>query len=63
MLFVYSTLLKKELDFIEDPDAKEFAQNIAFGIGILFGAMSVVIGILAMVTACCKNKCCFTLVK
>ena len=63
MLFVYASLLKKDFDFIDDEETKEQVGSIAFGIGILFGAMSAVLGLLAMVTACCNKKCCSCMVR
>jgi hypothetical protein len=50
--------MRKEFDFIQDEEDRETAKNVAFGIGILFGAMAVVIGLLGIWTACCHKKCC-----
>lgn len=57
LIFIFSAMVRSTFDFITDEDTKATVQNTAFGIGILFGAMSVVIALLGIWAGCCKEKC------
>jgi len=52
-------MVRNVFDFVPDEKTRENIQNVAFGIGILFGAMSVVIALLGIWAAVCptKNRC------
>jgi hypothetical protein len=50
--------LRNQFNWITDNTLKQNVENVAFGIGILFGGLAVIIGFLGILTACCNKKCC-----